>query len=85
MSFFKKLLSLFTNGNPPPKTSESSTDIELIPNKLWVRIYVHQIPATMGNDNQKALAFKTRGLQKQGQQELFFVLKPPTLCFVATN
>lgn len=72
MGFLK---NLFNKLQKKQDATELPAHIELVANKLWVSIAVHQIPATMGNSSLKALSFLTKGLESKGQQELFFVLK----------
>ncbi|BDS11102.1 TGF-beta receptor interacting domain-containing protein [Aureispira anguillae] len=72
MGFFKKIFNKFRTNKEA--TSLPAT-LELIPGELWVSVAVHELPVTFDNQNKKALSFTTRGLESQGQQELFFVLK----------
>lgn len=72
MQFLKKL---FKKGTKTSQVTGLPIEIELIDNKLWVEVAIHKIPQSSGNSSLNALSFVTRGMEGQGQRELFFVLK----------
>lgn len=73
MNFFRKRKR---NQDQPPAISFPQT-IELIPDRLYVEVFLHEVKIGMSNQSLNTLGFLTKGLSATGQKELFIAIQSP--------